>query len=150
VIDLITYPTTGGAPSITSLAPDRWADATLIGPAGPGKAIVMFTYSLSLRYAILDTDREEPPQWLPSALPSPWGVFVNLAASPDGRSLAWIAPGDYGSATLWTSHIEGSGRRELAASPRTSGLGPEFLSWTPDGRRISFVYRSAIWTLPAK
>jgi hypothetical protein len=55
--------------------------------------------------------------------------------------------------SLWTSRLDGSDMREIGQqdAPRVDGWNTSLydLSWTPDGKRLSFVCDGALWTLPA-
>ena len=57
---------------------------------------------------------------------------ADVAASADGRWLAWVA---YPEGTLWRSRTDGSERRQLTTPPLSVFL-PRF---SPDGRQIVFV-----------
>lgn len=50
--------------------------------------------------------------------------------SPDGRSFAFAHEGE-----LWTSAVDGTGRRPLSVAPGADAR-PE---WSPDGRRLAFL-----------
>jgi hypothetical protein len=57
---------------------------------------------------------------------------ADVAASADGRWLAWVA---YPEGTLWRSRTDGTERRQLTTPPLSVFL-PRF---SPDGRQIAFV-----------
>ncbi len=59
---------------------------------------------------------------------------ADAAFSPDGATIAFTRDGD-----LWTANADGSGRRRLAATPRTSETAP---AWLPDGNGI--VYQASV------
>jgi Tol biopolymer transport system component len=56
--------------------------------------------------------------------------------SPDGRWLAWVR---YPDGTLWRSRPDGSERLQLTGAPMEA----HSPRWSPDGRRIVFVARTA-------
>lgn len=49
-------------------------------------------------------------------------------------------------ASLWVSGLDGSDLREIGHL----GAGEDLrrIAWTPDGRRLSYVYRDTLWTVP--
>lgn len=54
---------------------------------------------------------------------------------------------------LYTSRLDGSdvqeiGYMEIKGKPSATNL-PRLLRWLPDGKRLSFVYQGALWTVPA-
>ena len=57
-----------------------------------------------------------------------------VAISPDGTTLAFVAPGNDGRVALWVRPLDGLEARLLAG---TEGAGSPF--WSPNGRRLGFV-----------
>jgi len=57
-------------------------------------------------------------------------------------------------AGLWVSRLDGSEMREIGYQeidpnvPAPLRLAPAEIHWTPDGRRLSFVYKNALYTVP--
>lgn len=92
-----------------------------------------------------------------------WGALCGAKASPlvarIHRWLKFVPAGDSVIERGWVSRLDGSGMKEIgfyalpaaALSPSSSAQvawinNPK---WTPDGKRISFVYRDRIMTIPA-
>jgi eukaryotic-like serine/threonine-protein kinase len=65
---------------------------------------------------------------------SPRRIPRGLALSPDGRRLAFVAPGPDGRAALWVRPLDGASAQMLAG---TEGAAGPF--WSPDGRQLAFV-----------
>lgn len=72
------------------------------------------------------------------------------AWSPDGKQLAYVSEEATPDLALWVMNADGTGRRQVAATPERSG-GIDGPDWSPDGTRIAFAaYRGAvsqIWVL---
>lgn len=72
------------------------------------------------------------------------------AWSPDGKQLAYVSEEATFDLALWIMNADGTGRRQVAATPERSG-GIDGPDWSPDGTRIAFTaYRGAvpqIWVL---
>lgn len=104
---------------------------------------------------LLDTERRSPvAELLVRLVPT-----HPLALRPPRRSVS-----------LWTSNVDGSdfacvgayasppprpvpaaaGRKVVLLADSRPGRLPSRLRWTPDGRRLSFVFDGALWTVPAK
>jgi hypothetical protein len=56
---------------------------------------------------------------------------------------------------LWVSDLDGRNLREIghlalhpAANSDTDGPDPEDVQWLPDGKRLSFLYKQALWIVP--
>jgi hypothetical protein len=51
---------------------------------------------------------------------------------------------------IFESSLDGTQMRKLVEAPRQSMMdAPTGMRWTPDSKRISFVYKGALWTVPA-
>jgi hypothetical protein len=65
--------------------------------------------------------------------------------SPDGQRIAFHAP-----AKVWLAQADGSGKRELADFGSQGENEPDWISWSPDGRKIRFtVGLRDIWEVQA-
>lgn len=58
----------------------------------------------------------------------------NFAASPDGRSLAYVARAGEGSLQIFVARIDGTRVRQVTHEPR----GAAWPAWSPDGRMIAY------------
>jgi Tol biopolymer transport system component len=65
--------------------------------------------------------------------PRPLGVGRSADVSPDGRRIAFIT-----GHAVWTMNADGSGRRRVVRHPEDSMVWR--LAWSPDGRRIAYVF----------
>lgn len=59
------------------------------------------------------------------------------------------------STDFWISELKGGGSARPVGSLLTKrfgirGAGPYNVRWTPDGKRLSFVYENALWTVPVE
>jgi serine/threonine protein kinase len=90
------------------------------------------------------TDRSGTSIWRMGALGGQARRVLNNAQTPapsrDGRYLAWSMPGPSGSSSLSMSGTDGSSSRVLVEKAFGQVLvGNRRPSWSPDGRRISYV-----------
>ena len=100
-------------------------------------------------------------------------VLVDLAFSPHGDRIAWVLMQTHPSPAsallhrilpmvklvpktvtgLWVSQIDGSNLHEIGHLDNPSGpnkIPPiDYVRWLPDGKKLSFVYRDALYTVPA-
>ncbi len=100
-------------------------------------------------------------------VPLPSGAVTSEAEmSPDGRRMAWVFDFEVGLAAnpmlrrlpfmplgpgrgiseVWVSDLDGSHMHPVATAdtnPRSTG--PSQVRWTPDGRRLTFVYNGALY-----
>ena len=65
--------------------------------------------------------------------PQALGMGRSADTSPDGRKIAFITGDD-----VWTMNADGGGRRRIVNHPARSMAWR--LAWSPDGRRIAYVY----------
>jgi hypothetical protein len=73
------------------------------------------------------------------------------------RLLPAYKPTPHSYAEIWISRLDGSSMRELAHTEHTDESNPgrnrdqvlNSIHWLPDGKRLSFVYKDALWTVPA-
>src|SRR5579884_2324832 len=84
----------------------------------------------------------------------------DMALSRQGDRLAWrLMPDDLERATceIWTSDLRGEARRKIGQVKNLTRLTgdrsirspfPVKLRWLPDGKRLSFLYDNALWTVP--
>jgi hypothetical protein len=99
--------------------------------------------------------------------PKPWRLET-AQFSPDGRRIAWFLTASATSRqhgqkriSLWISDLNGRHFHELGSLPYPNSLKPTStdwlqeltfepreLRWLPSGKRLSFVYKNALWTLP--
>ncbi|HLV79905.1 MAG TPA: hypothetical protein VKT32_06460 [Chthonomonadaceae bacterium] len=81
--------------------------------------------------------------------------IASVLLSPQGDRLAWILQRgglDSPVYTLYVSDGEGKGMRAIGSAPYVQ-VGKRYswpgdLRWLPDGKRVSFVYRNALYTVP--
>ncbi len=97
---------------------------------------------------------------------NPW--YQPSVLSPQGDRLAWLIVREYTPPGqrkqrmigLWVSRLDGSGMQEIGHmdyQPNDFGHRgyepkkevPQHLRWTPDGKRLSFQYQGALYTVPA-
>lgn len=125
----------------------------------------------SLKLLLVPLVPGAPP---PSAVALPEPALDNAIAavpvvSPRGDCLAWLvtqwqprvggtdAPFAPPRMSLWVSRLPASAGPRQATTPRSLGtvsLGPQGrrprgLQWSPDGKRLSFLYGDALWAVPA-
>ncbi len=50
---------------------------------------------------------------------------------------------------LWVTNMHGWATQEVGSLDSTSESGPYTVRWSPDGSRLSFVYRDWLWSVPA-
>ena len=75
---------------------------------------------------------------------SPRRIPRGLALSPDGRRLAFAAPGPDGRAALWVRPLDGGSAQMLAG---TEGAAGPF--WSPDGRQLAFISQGRLKRIDA-
>ncbi|HZT40652.1 MAG TPA: hypothetical protein VFA07_00615 [Chthonomonadaceae bacterium] len=94
----------------------------------------------------------------------------NPIVSPQGDRLAWLVTGEYIPSRLpwlqrlfgffgvhrqmmvglWVSGVDGGDMQEIGhLFFKQNEEIPQHLRWTPDGKRLSFLYRSILYTIPA-
>ncbi|HLK58791.1 MAG TPA: hypothetical protein VKU00_19620 [Chthonomonadaceae bacterium] len=129
-----------------------------------------FQRNSSLSLCTLRLDSKLPSvQSYPISLPFGWTI-ANVKLSPSGYRLAWQAYGRrnrvprflmrfpvFASQSreniyrLWVTDVDGSHRKEVGeeAAPPIDGWDLSFydLSWLPDGKHLSFIFRGALWTV---
>ena len=98
---------------------------------------------------------------------NPWDEYP--VVSPQGDRLAWLVESDYtppGSVWLrrvwvflgqrkrplvglWISRVDGSHMQEIGHLNYKPGEEiPQDIRWTPDGKRLSFLYKGGLYTVP--
>lgn len=87
------------------------------------------------------------------------GKVQEIAVSPDGERAAWLlqdGTGKIGAMALWVSKLDGSGLYKVgnfgAGGKAAHGSGMDFplqVVWVPGGKKVSFLYGEALWTVPA-
>jgi eukaryotic-like serine/threonine-protein kinase len=72
-------------------------------------------------------------------------VDSNITFSPDARHIAYIRANDPepGKYRLLTANEDGSEENVLLIAPPTRGADPTHISWSPDGKRITYSYDSS-------
>jgi hypothetical protein len=98
----------------------------------------------------------------------PDATIAEARLSPDGKRLAWIfdfsgrlynpnlrrlpftlpSPG-HGAGEVWVSNVDGTAMHPIAIG-NDYCIGPRFLTWTPDGKSVTFVYRRCLYSAPAE
>jgi hypothetical protein len=112
-------------------APGKQVDTTKIAvpvaaPIGEGEN-VMFSPQEN-RVAWTQETEQRPPRWFT------W--LRRLFRQPETEPTS--------TTTLWVSRPDGSDRQCLGAIDRI-----DFLCWTPEGARLSFIHDDTLWTVPA-
>ncbi len=112
-------------------------------------AIVLVATLLAVGFLVYRTLQTGPPAvsgltWV-SILPPPDGFKedVDPAVSPDGRTLAFVAPGASGTALLWLRDFASPLPRAI---PGSEGARMPF--WSPDGRWIGFFAQAKMKKTP--
>lgn len=93
------------------------------------------------------------------------GKVQEVSVSPDGERAAWLLMptmpkthprGPVAYASLWVSGLDGTGLHKVGDFTVTrraarKGIGfPSQVLWVPGGKRLSFVYRDSLWTVPVE
>lgn len=130
----------GPRPRLTEVAEER----RRVGRAATVAAIAAAAL-LGAVAVLLWTGRDDRAQRVPIALevapplgsaftPSEGSVqTAQIAVSPDGRSLAFVAQGDDGQAQLWIRPLD-----SVIARPIGGTAGASFPFWSPDSRSLGF------------
>ena len=115
---------------VTRLTHDRYND---FGPSwGPGGALVFSALSSDSTETTLELAKNGQTVVLRVG-PS------SAEFSPDGRSVAYEAPGANGQPHLWVAHSDWKHARILVNHPPNE-VGGELLQWSPDSKRIAYVF----------
>lgn len=98
------------------------------------------SWSADGRHVLYSTNVPDDPvqirMWRVSAAggrPSPLGEGRSIDMSPDGRRIAFTT-----GHAVWTANADGSGRRRLVNHHPKSMVWR--LAWSPDGRRIAYIF----------
>jgi hypothetical protein len=96
--------------------------------------------------------------------------YHQVALAPQGHRLAWLVPIEktppgppflarfwtmagnrpHTVETLWVTRLDGSEPQEVGYLPfKTDDPLPEDLRWLPGGKQLSFIYKGALYTVPA-
>jgi len=121
----------GGAVGASQMRPARsrfWLVAAAALAAGAGLAAAAML--------LFGRDQGNPPAW--TRAPVRFTVTAtspprDLALSPDGRQLAYVAAGPDGATAIWVRPLDQSDARMV---PNTRGAAQPF--WSPDGRSLAF------------
>lgn len=113
---------------------------------------VEFTFSGFTQYRRVQTlsvwdlsSRTKTAQWTID-LP---GVVQEVAASPDGKRLAWLVQGPFTSSrstSIWVSSLDGTGLHEIGS---TNDFGISEILWVPGDKAISFHSNYWLYEAPA-
>jgi hypothetical protein len=113
-------------------------------PGGPATA------TLHVMQAALDPAHGVTTGTATITLP-PGAAVEGIAYSPQGDRIAWMLRRPGAQAALWVCRIDGTAWREIGALPSSKTHGPDedptSMRWLPSGKGISFLYRSALWTV---
>lgn len=99
----------------------------------------------------------------PVARVRPYGIRLPVACKVyevvldrQGQRLAWVLVEPNKEAGVWVSNLAGKGMRQIGALEieYDKDLGPtseipHTVRWLPDGKQLSFLYKNALWTVPA-
>jgi hypothetical protein len=120
----------GFSPAASPIVRTRARGLSWIG----GSAAAVILAAAVLGFAFLPRPAGETPAYR-STLTEPAGVrgFGDLALSPDGRHLAYVARNGSGRYVLWIKQLDTSVARPL---PGTED--PYYPFWSPDGRSLAF------------
>ena len=119
-------------------------------PASEGAQIRMTEFSLAGPVAKPEVVTAHPPQI---------GAVFGVAPSPARNQLAWVTlSDDRGRYALWLSNVQGKDWQQVGSGPLEmvkQGNGvrlywPQAVQWTPDGTKLSFIYKNALWVVPVK
>ena len=122
-----------------------------------------------LRVRVTYRDKQELSVWSlhASTALQRWTVHLpgrayEIAVSPKGDRIAWLLMPNLkgrprnvqrGAASLWVSQLDGSRMREIgsAGTDVRQRSAPSLLMqlrWLPGGKRLSFLYNGALYTVP--
>ena len=133
--DNVTVPAPNAAGNIARAGSHRWAR---IAAGLAALAVVLAVGALAWRYWSVPppagTIRFEVFAPADAMLaPAPVAAAAQLALSPDGRRLAFVAASRHGASRIWIRPIDG-----VEAQSLTDTEGASFPFWSPDGRFIGF------------
>lgn len=160
------------------VAPENLSITDLdIGPRDPSRAMLLALLGLIANgrmVAVVNSDAEgttlleigieargQSPVFHHITVPDN-GAVVHIIVSPRGDRLAWQcykrnqhtkqgpsgdqAASQLGVTQVFTSELDGRNLRLLGLLP---GVEVDGLQWTPDGKQVSFVYKRALYVVPA-
>ena len=156
------------APSVSHKVPinaDAGADGTLEGVTDKN-ALLVVSYGYGLQWQTPQIRITKFPLAGPSAKPEvitshppQIGEVFGVALSPMRDQLAWVTMrNDQERYSLWLSYADGHKWQQVGSGPletfkQGTGVGlylPQAVQWTPDGTRVSFIYRDTLYTVPVK
>jgi hypothetical protein len=143
-----------------------YLDNGLVTPTGQLKAIKM-PYGASLRVTFVEGNIGSNIPLSQQRLHAPDGNILQAQLSPQGdriallnisepryalprflrRFLPWQQKPVAAHTSVWISTADGKNMRELGSFPSKTFTA---LHWSPDGKRLSFVYQNALWTVPVE
>jgi hypothetical protein len=157
-------PLTRGTVKVLGVRPDNHLLVCCVPPPVPGHGGVAI-YDIALG--------SDPPSVITCTLtlPAGWSA-MDLALSPSGDRLAWktigdripfpdfvsrllpfVDPSSHPVIGLWVSRVDGGDLHEIGDedAPRIDGWSQYLydLGWTPNGKRVSFIFQGSLWTTPA-
>jgi hypothetical protein len=133
--------------TMLGVTPDNRALAA-IWKSGQAEQILLFEFPIKKPNPVTRSFRVSLPD----------GKFIrDIALSPKGSSLGWVLF-SFGTSRdeLWVSRVDGTNFRKLEevsyapVGPMGDENHPKFLTWTPDGKNLSFMYKNVVCLLPAR
>jgi Tol biopolymer transport system component len=127
-----------GEPESGAGSPEQAARLTHTARSSKLSSIVAVALALGLGALTFVHFRQKipTPELMRFEIPAPGGAALSndLALSPDGRKLAFLATGKQGSQMVWVRPLDANEARPL---PGTEGAAFAFI-WSPDSRSVAF------------
>jgi Tol biopolymer transport system component len=113
----------GGGDRLTPIGP---------GSSGAGPSVPKVDYVLDLNTGLMTSLPDTILRSLGKT--GKGGAGSEYAASPDGSTLAYVAPGEDGTNQIFVAGLEGSGVRQVTHDP----VGASWPAWSPDATMIAY------------